>query len=600
MIDLVTRPYALILDPLEELADTLGRVEDWLLFSDPRPALGFPTVLELSEILQLSVFERAGAEVIVGKSNLDRIVRWVHVFEVEAIDQVLRGGELLLTTGLPFGQNVPMLNRIIRDLAAVRVAGLVIELGQVVPSVPYACVQEAERVGLPLIVLHREAQFVQVTEEVQTAIVDRRADSLSRIDDLTSDLARLLLHGAASSELLHRLVLLVGNPVVLEDLAHQVIAVADPEDRVDEILQSWPRHARSLHEDPDRVGWGRTKSSPGCLWCVVTIRDEQLGRLHLLEMSKQSSGVDASILDRAAAAIGISLLIDRSPGVVADRARRSLISDVLQGRIHGRQEILLRARNLGADLEGRPLIAVVVGTSHLEEQAEAVTGRTAQELAPQDLLTAVRSAMRQAGAISVDAVEGKRVMAVVGLSTAKGMREEISRFSAALYSAALAAVTESQVFVGVSDESPVTSLRRAFEQATEAFEYGAKGAIEGAHLYSDLGIHHLLLRLSEGGDLALFVESELGPLFEYDAHSSSPLLPTLEAYLAAGSNKSAVARKLHIERRTLYHRIDRIESLLGRSLDQHEHAFRLEIAIRGLQVLRLRALPPDTAIRRAM
>jgi len=44
MIDLVTHPYALILDPLEELADTLGRIEDWLLFSDPEPGLAVVTV----------------------------------------------------------------------------------------------------------------------------------------------------------------------------------------------------------------------------------------------------------------------------------------------------------------------------------------------------------------------------------------------------------------------------------------------------------------------------------------------------------------------------------------------------------------------------
>jgi len=44
MSHLVTHPSALILDPLEELADTLGRVEDWLLFSDPEPGQAAVTV----------------------------------------------------------------------------------------------------------------------------------------------------------------------------------------------------------------------------------------------------------------------------------------------------------------------------------------------------------------------------------------------------------------------------------------------------------------------------------------------------------------------------------------------------------------------------
>lgn len=544
--------------------------------------------MSLAEVLEMNVFVQAGAKVVAGASKLDRTVRWVHVFEVDYIDRLVQGGELLLTTGIPFGQGTQMLSRIIRDLAAARVAGLVIELGRTFSSVPYACIQEADRVGLPLIVLQREGQFVQITEQVHTAIVDRRSTQLSRIDDLTTDMAQLLLHGGGVSDLLGRLALQVSNPIVLEDLAHQVIAAADPEGRVDEILQAWPRHARSAHDDPDRVGWGHTTSSPGCRWCVVTLRDEQLGRLHLIESHKQSSDVDASILDRAAAAIAISILIDRSPAIVADRARRSLISDILQGGVQGRQEVMLRARNLGADLEGLPLVAVVVGTAFLEQQSEAYSGATAHELAPHDLLGAVRSAVRKAGLVSVDAVEAARVMAIVGLTTGDGRPDEIGRFAAGLHAAVSTALVDSSLFVGVSDVSPPTSLRRAFEQATEAFEYGARGGIEGAHLYYNLGVHHLLLKLWESGDLAQFVESELGALLKHDAESSLALLPTLGVYLGAGGNKSAVARELNIERRTLYHRIDRIESLLGRSLDEHEQAFRLELAIQGLRVIRLR------------
>jgi|GEM_PF-2859561 len=44
MSDRVTHPYALILDPLEELTNALGRVEDWLLFSDPEPGQAVLTV----------------------------------------------------------------------------------------------------------------------------------------------------------------------------------------------------------------------------------------------------------------------------------------------------------------------------------------------------------------------------------------------------------------------------------------------------------------------------------------------------------------------------------------------------------------------------
>ncbi len=59
----VSHPYALILDPLGELTDTLGRVEDWLLFSDPEPGQAVVTVragAHATAALSRSITEAAG------------------------------------------------------------------------------------------------------------------------------------------------------------------------------------------------------------------------------------------------------------------------------------------------------------------------------------------------------------------------------------------------------------------------------------------------------------------------------------------------------------------------------------------------------------
>ena len=55
----------------------------------------------------------------------------------------------------------------------------------------------------------------------------------------------------------------------------------------------------------------------------------------------------------------------------------------------------------------------------------------------------------------------------------------------------------------------------------------------------------------------------LGPLIDHDAKRKSKLLPTLETYLAHGGRKAETARAMHLERQSLYHRLGRIEALLG-------------------------------------
>ena len=94
-----------------------------------------------------------------------------------------------------------------------------------------------------------------------------------------------------------------------------------------------------------------------------------------------------------------------------------------------------------------------------------------------------------------------------------------------------------------------------------------------------------MLRLRDGNDLAHFVEMELGCLLEHDAVRAVPLIQTLRAYLEAGGNKSTAAKALHVERKSLYHRLDRIRSLLGRDIDDPEVSARLFVALRGLDLL---------------
>ena len=56
--------------------------------------------LSLREILELEPLRRAGPQVLAGRDHLDEVVRWVHVTELPDIAYLLRGGELLLTTGM--------------------------------------------------------------------------------------------------------------------------------------------------------------------------------------------------------------------------------------------------------------------------------------------------------------------------------------------------------------------------------------------------------------------------------------------------------------------------------------------------------------------
>ncbi|MGO4759557.1 PucR family transcriptional regulator ligand-binding domain-containing protein, partial [Streptomyces sp. 2MCAF27] len=57
--------------------------------------------LTIQEVLALPVMAAGRPRVIGGRDHLDRPVRWVHISDLTDLTDLLEGGELVLTTGLP-------------------------------------------------------------------------------------------------------------------------------------------------------------------------------------------------------------------------------------------------------------------------------------------------------------------------------------------------------------------------------------------------------------------------------------------------------------------------------------------------------------------
>ncbi len=552
--------------------------------------------MSVREVLGLPIFREAQARVLAGEPNLDRSVRWVHVAELADISYLLKGGELLLTTGMGIQQDEGVRRRYINELADAAAAGLVVELGRNFAQMPAEMITEAQRRGLPLIALEREIRYVEVTEQVHRAIINRHYEMLEMVEVISRDFTNTILGGASIGQVVQQLADVVANPVVLEDPAHQVVefAVGNPA-QASAILCSWDEHSRAGHTEsqPGRVH--RENSSPRCTWAGIWLRHEAWGRVHVLEYDERPGEMISLIMDRAGAALGLALLSQQDVAYLADRAGSALIADLLAGRYSSASEILQRALSLGADLSGGRLAAVVVDLANLATMAERrglpEADRQRVRLRVMELL---REAMAEQGCTALTGIEGDRVLAVVASppprrSPGAGPAEVLTQVAESLQRAVAAADRDLSVVVGVSRETPPEALRQAFEQAAEAAAFGRHSPRGGpAYHFGDLGTYHLLVRLAQGPELAAFVESELSPLLAHDARSSARLVPTLQAYLDNACRKNDTAQALWIQRRTLYGRLARIEQLLGRSLNDQDTRTRLTLALQGLGLLQQR------------
>ena len=207
----------------------------------------------MAEVLRLAMC-RGQPQVMAAADRLDNPVRWVHVIEFPDAARLLRGGELVLTTGIALPDEGPLLEAYVAGLAGVGASALAVELGRkYTGGLPAGFVAAAEARPLPLIVFQREVPFIEITEAVHAQIINDQLDQLrgsARLHEVFTDLA---VAGAGPGEILRQASELAGRPLILEDLSHHVLACepagADPA----QLLAGFEARSRAVAPSPRTV-----------------------------------------------------------------------------------------------------------------------------------------------------------------------------------------------------------------------------------------------------------------------------------------------------------------------------------------------------------
>ncbi|KOV70087.1 PucR family transcriptional regulator [Streptomyces sp. MMG1121] len=528
--------------------------------------------ITVQRALELPGLRSGLPEILAGADRLGRTVRWVHAGEVPNIASLLKGGELLLTTGYGLGTRPAEQRAFVRTLAERGIAALVVELGPRFSRLPAALVDTARTAGLPLVQLHREVPFVTVTEEVHTEIVNGHYALLQRAEEVHRRCTEALLGGGGVPQVLGILADFGGNPVFLETADGRLLYAAGAGPEGADPLQVWEGLRGPHKEAPPPAGSVLVDVPGGGPGTAGSVR----ARLVLLPVRSPLAPVHRIAAERAAGILAVVLMQARQEEELAARGRGDFLTDLAEGRISA-QDAPAQARVLGFKPGESPLLPVVmrIGDSLSHGGGWAVLARAVSEE-----LAAVGVPVL----LGVRPVEG-RVLVLLGLRAESERAAVADRVAAALRAGVERAGMRRPgspppvVVVGVAGGWAAASagLRHAAETATAAQGLTDRPWYDARRLDIDL----LLWRLRDHPDLAAFVDRAIGPLREHDRRSKPPLLPTLETYLAHAGRKAETARELHLNRQTLYNRLARIGELLGTDLDDPQTVLALSLALRA-------------------
>lgn len=509
-----------------------------------------------------------GLSLAAGASGVDRPIRWVHTSELQDPTPWLRGGELVLTTGMGL-QGSPALQRAyIRRLVGADLSGLGFGLGFGFDAVPTPILRAADRDGFPVLEVPYPVPFIAIAEAVSSHLAEERLREVQASVEVHERLASLVSEGAGPADVLDEVVALAGGWAMLFDPRGTLIARAgDPLTPGPSPERVWLDLPPNLREregatSSTDVGPRGTQVAVG-----VTSGKHREGTFAFGKGSRLDQH-DRIVVHHAVTVLALLLASRRAVIAAERRVAGDILSEAFAGRVGGGD--LERRLELVGFAPGAPLTALAV---------EVLGGQDAGVL--DEVSWVVDSALGLRTRAVRTALLSGRIGVLVGSEAPDDLAE-------ALLADLDVAVGElglppQAIRIGVGRMVEGPAIRDSYLSAV--FALRATPEERRLALPRDLGSFALLLGTQTAPVLEAYVQAVLGDLLARDRERRSELVGSVRAFIEAGGRWEPGAEALGVHRHTLRYRVRQAEELLGRDLSRAEDRLEVWLALKAAEVL---------------
>jgi purine catabolism regulator len=180
------------------------------------------TGVPVSDVLELPPLSQA--RLVAGRAGVGRVIRSVNVMEVPDILDWVKPDELLLTTAYPLREDPAALEQLVPHLVAHGLAGMAIKPTRYIGSIPATMIEDAERLGFPLIELPPPASFNEIIGAILGVILDVQSVRLQRAAEIHDRFTKIVLGGGGLRPIAEALAESIALPVAIVDGQGAVLA----------------------------------------------------------------------------------------------------------------------------------------------------------------------------------------------------------------------------------------------------------------------------------------------------------------------------------------------------------------------------------------
>lgn len=503
----------------------------------------------------------------------------VLTMEAPTVLRWLRGGELLLTSGFAFKNNLKFGTKLILDLASINAAGLGIKPGHFLAKTPQAMIDCAEEVGLPLIEIPTDMPYSEIISPIFEAIINEQYSQLKKAKEVHEKFYDLLLKGGTLTSISHLLSILIDNPVFIVDGSGNLRGKGVPkkEDQPTfSIIQNY------CQKNAVKFGYSKnvfTFKIPvnQTHYSAIAFRIETAEKnndfLIVVQYYRPLAAQCEIAIKQATAMAALEFRKEKAVFEAEHRFGSGLVEEIIFDNFENIDNIRRQASFLNFNLDKINLIFVIQAFPHILLEEKKCSFEDSYKL-----LKIVNSVFNDYPGGALFSQLTNKTIALVndeGITLLEKYLNHLNKKLANAFSA------QYKFFVGVGrKQTDITKLKTSYQQALLSSRIGEK-LNKNIVFHNQLGILELLFEFRNSPQLKMFFQRYLSPIFNYDSKNNSDLLKTLEAYLDNNGNLDQTAANLFIHKNTVRYRLRKIQELTDLNLKSTEDFLTLQVAIKS-------------------
>jgi purine catabolism regulator len=534
------------------------------------------TIVYLNEILALPLFEHC--RVITKESPLSQCATSINVMLDKEIVEWLGKDQILLTTGKVVEKlTVEEQIELFRAIRSKAVSAVFIKISPYLPALPEAVIDTCNEIGLVIVDLDYEVTFTNIFSHVYELMFNKQSTVLKRVENLHQDTMQVVVSGGGIEDVLRSVHKTISVPVFVRDYYFENTyfvksAFSDDYTLLYENIENVHFEGKNGKLIHDTVPYrGREIER---LLVPIVVKNQVYGHLVAYGTNQGISNYDQLGLESTSHIVALDFLKKISVHEVENKYKLEFFDDLISLDEDRRAKAIERAANFRfiESAQYAMLCLRLVGKNQAEDQMRVVY-----------LLELICKDMGHAYLILN---KSECIYVLVMLKEGEGVALT-KRYATYIYDVLKGKMKKHQIKIGVGRiVKGLLNGHKSKVDAYKALEAAANYLPKDVVFFEEMGVYKILSQSSIRQELEHFAEEVLGKLVAYDQRRDTELIKTLEVYFACNGNLKKMSESLYTHYNTILYRLNRIQEIIELSLDNEEHRFAIQTALKVNLILK--------------